>query len=46
MKLPILVPRPSLLTATFTEDGEEERAMVQGAVLDRVVQFGYLKTGE
>ena len=46
MKLPLLVPRRSLLTIALVEDGEEEVAMVQGTVLNRVIQFGYLRTVE
>ena len=35
----------SSFTTLLVEDGEEERAVVQGAVLDRVVQLGHLKSG-
>jgi len=46
MKFPFLALGPSLFTTILVEDGEEERAVVQSAVLDRVVQLGHLKTGE
>jgi hypothetical protein len=44
VKLPILALRPSLLVTTFVKDGKEERAVVQSAILNRVVQFGHLKS--
>jgi len=46
MESPVLALRSSLFTTLLVEDGEEERAVVQSAVLDRVVQLGHLKTGE
>jgi len=42
MESSILALRPPLLA----KDGEKECAVVQSAVLDRVVQLGHLKTGE
>ena len=44
MESSILALRSSPLTSFVVEDGEEEGAVVQGAVLDRVVQLGHLKT--
>lgn len=46
MEFPILVPRPSLLTTTLVKDSKEEWAVVQSAVLNRIVQLRYLKTSE
>jgi hypothetical protein len=46
VKFPILALRRSLLTTALVEDGKEEGAVVQSTVLDRVVQLGYLTTGE
>ena len=45
MESSILALRSSPLTTFLIEDGEEERAVVQSAVLNRVVQLGNLKTG-
>jgi len=42
MESSILALRPSLFSTFLIEDGEEERAVVQSAVLDRVVQLGHL----
>ena len=44
MESSILALRSSLFATFFVKDGEEERAMVQSAVLDRVVQLGNLNS--
>jgi hypothetical protein len=44
MEPSVLAMRSSLLTTFLIKDGEEECAVVQSAVLDRVVQLGNLKT--
>lgn len=46
MESSILALRSSPLTSFVVKDGEEESAVVQGAVLDRIVQLGHLETRE
>lgn len=46
MKSSILARGPPLMTTVFIKDGEEERAMVQSAVFDRIIQFRNLETEE
>ena len=46
MEPSVLALGSSFSTALLAEDGEEERAVVQSTVLDRVVQLGDLKTEE
>ena len=42
MESSVLALRSSLFATLFVKDGEEERAVVQSTVLDRVVQLGHL----
>ena len=46
MEPSILALRSPLPTTFLVKDGEEERAVVQSAVLDHVVQLGNLKAGK
>ena len=46
MEPSVLALRPFLFTTLLVKDGEEECAVVQGTVLDRVVQLGDLKNEE
>ena len=46
MEPSVLALRPFLFTTLLIEDGEEERAVVQSTVLDRVVQLRDLKNEE
>jgi len=43
MESSVLALRSSFFTTLLAEDGEEECAVVQSTVLDRVVQLGDLK---
>lgn len=46
MKSSVLPLGPSLLATLLAKDSEEECAVVQSAVLDRIVELGHLKTRE
>ena len=46
MKSSILARGPALIGTVLIKDGEEERAMVQSAVFDCIIQFRNLKTEE
>ena len=46
VEFPVLALGPFLLTTILVKDGKEERAVMQGTVLDCVVQLGHLKSRE